>query len=300
MENDNSIRNSRLSDDLRYNYEQFMKQIITKANFKKLADGRINSTNNAAQHVEHDENELKILQDMIKGELEHIETLGLPDKTLRGSPHFELVGMQKRFCDIALNSMSYYHIIINPLLKLVEDGRDIIENYNNAAIFVNVHNIVSKEIENSTKHISNNLNELKDNYKAVDKEMSADMKDIERRLMTLEVKSNNKMVQIPVQNTTQKEFHVESTNPDRPNDKPIFEQQFIPRMSSEELDREFEKYSERADDFNKAGTLKQNFKSIKGVVGRLKINQEDIEILQLRLESYRDGLLDFPAVENSD
>ena len=66
MENDNSIRNSRLSDDLRYNYEQFMKQIITKANFKKLADGRINSTNNAAQHVEHDENELKILQDMIK------------------------------------------------------------------------------------------------------------------------------------------------------------------------------------------------------------------------------------------
>ncbi|MCK5019436.1 MAG: hypothetical protein KAS32_20425 [Candidatus Peribacteraceae bacterium] len=190
MADDNRIEN-RLTEDLNYRYNEFKNKTITRANFKELSKDIMAGTTNYAQHLEHDMRELSRLKKAIGDERNAIENQGNPDKVLRSSIHYHLVDLcfqYIRFCDDAL---SFNPVIINPLMRLVQQGSIIIEDANHSEIFVDINKAVRKGIEDNTIHLSANLKRLEDNYRQVDKEMGSDMKSLERRVMKLELKYSN-------------------------------------------------------------------------------------------------------------
>ncbi len=180
------VENDQLTEEIKFDYESFEQQPITKANFKKLAERRIIHSNMSAQQVADNNAMLENINKRIEVEQDHIGKQNYDKKMLKDSIHYELVMELLNSREVSRKSINYLKLIYLPLLQLVKAANVIIEEYNNSAIFTDVDKTITALFELRMKELLRNQDELKEIQRNI---IDRDLKNQEKRLIKLEAKS---------------------------------------------------------------------------------------------------------------
>ena len=256
---------TKFADDLRYFYDEFDKTTIDRANFSEIAGNVLNNTSGFAKQMEKDKAELLILQDQIKDEIASISSLGLPDKTLRGSPHFELVDYLNRYCHFARSSLSLVQIIIQPLYRMVDTGNRIIVEANHCATYIDVNKAVSNEIDNKTKYISSDLKRLEDTQKTSQDKYF----DMYSKIIAFELLLKQNQIEIAKLKREQMSLNSQDNTPDTTDvDKPN-------KRTNEELDKHYLKTFQSQLDATEPKNMKQKISLVRCQINKISDDYEN-------------------------